>query len=81
MITVLREQGFRVVIYKNDHSPPHVHVYYQAGKARFDLSDGQDGGVRLMSVSGYGVPDLKRARHLVSTMRVFLLEEWIKLHG
>jgi uncharacterized protein DUF2442/uncharacterized protein DUF4160 len=31
MVTVHRAYGFRFVIFANDHSPPHVHVFGQGG--------------------------------------------------
>ncbi len=39
MPTVHREQGFRVVIYPNDHLPSHVHVQKGGGEARINLGD------------------------------------------
>ena len=36
MPTVLRLGGLRVVIYPNDHSPPHVHVIGLRGSQRPD---------------------------------------------
>jgi len=81
VITVLREQGFRVVIYRNDHPPPHAHVFYQAGEARIDISEGQAGRPRVLSADGYGKADLRRARDLVLRTRAELLEQWTRIHG
>ncbi len=36
MVTVLRADGLRVVIYTNDHLPAHVHVYGD-GEAKIGL--------------------------------------------
>ena len=53
MPTVFRtRRAWRVVIYPNDHQPPHVHVIDGARSARFDLLCDL-GGVRLMSTSGF----------------------------
>ena len=41
MVTVLRAQGLRVVIFLNDHHPAHVHVFGD-GEAKINLS-GPDG--------------------------------------
>jgi Domain of unknown function (DUF4160) len=37
MPTIIREDGFRVVIYPNDHIPAHVHVLKGGGEVRIDL--------------------------------------------
>jgi hypothetical protein len=42
MVTVHRAYGFRFVIFANDHSPPHVHVFGQGGEAKIALQ-GPDG--------------------------------------
>lgn len=33
MATVLRQDGFSLMIYTRDHEPMHVHVWYQGGEA------------------------------------------------
>ena len=37
MITVLRADGFRIVIFSDDHQPAHVHVFGD-GEAKINLS-------------------------------------------
>lgn len=37
MPTILRYRGLRIMIFTNDHAPPHVHVIGADGQARFDL--------------------------------------------
>jgi serine phosphatase RsbU (regulator of sigma subunit) len=34
MPTIIRERGFEVMIYPNDHRPPHVHVWKAGKEAR-----------------------------------------------
>jgi len=51
MPTVLRKNGFRVVIYPNDHLPSHVHVLKRDGEVRIDLGD-EETAPKLLSVSG-----------------------------
>ena len=36
MVTVLRAQGLRVVIFANDHQPAHVHIFGD-GEAKINL--------------------------------------------
>lgn len=38
MSTILRFQGYRVVIYANDHRPPHIHVIGDDSEAIFRLN-------------------------------------------
>lgn len=38
MPTVLRSNGFKLVIYTHDHQPPHVHVIGNDGDAVFNLN-------------------------------------------
>jgi hypothetical protein len=45
MVTVHRAYGFRFVIFPNDHSPPHVHVFGQGGEATIVLEG--PGGIEL----------------------------------
>ena len=42
MVTVHHAFGFRFVIFPNDHSPPHIHVFGQGGEAKIVL-EGPDG--------------------------------------
>jgi hypothetical protein len=37
MPTVLRREGYEIVIYFNDHVPPHVHAFKGAGEVKIDL--------------------------------------------
>ena len=37
MPTILRYRGLRIMIYLNDHAPPHVHVVGADAQAKFDL--------------------------------------------
>ena len=37
MVTVMRAEGLRVVIYSNDHEPAHVHVFGGWRSQNFNL--------------------------------------------
>ncbi|MDQ6434748.1 DUF4160 domain-containing protein [Mesorhizobium sp. LHD-90] len=76
MITVLRGGSLRVVIYKNDHGPPHVHVFGD-GECKIALSpavrlDGQEGATKV---------EARRAMTLVFENRDLLLRRWNEIHG
>jgi Domain of unknown function (DUF4160) len=78
MVTVHRAHGFRFVIFPNDHSPPHVHVFGQGGEAKIVL-DGP-GGVRLDWVAGIGRGDLRRVVQEVQRERERLIAMWKRIH-
>jgi hypothetical protein len=75
MITVLREGGFRFVIYTDDHEPAHVHVYGD-GEARINI-------LRLEPISLRGMRrrDLEKAIAIVAANRERFLERWEEIHG
>jgi hypothetical protein len=60
MPTLLRENGFRFFFYPNDHPPPHVHVEYGGGAARFELDP-----VRMTDNDAMRPRDLARAKDMV----------------
>jgi hypothetical protein len=80
MITVLRAAGLRVVIYVDDHPPPHVHVIGD-GEARIRLV-GPDGRPQIMDGGNtMKIGDLRKALMAVAEAQSALLDEWTKLHG
>jgi|GraSoiStandDraft_17_1057272.scaffolds.fasta_scaffold676330_1 Domain of unknown function (DUF4160) len=78
MVTVHRAHGFRFVIFVNDHSPPHVHVFGQGGEAKVIL-EGQD-GIKLDWVAGISRADLRRVLQEVERKRNELIAIWRRIH-
>jgi hypothetical protein len=78
-VTVLRAQGFRVVIFANDHTPAHVHVF-GGGEAKIDLH-GDNGGPALVWADGMTRAEIRRAMRLVIEQRGLLLDRWEAIHG
>ena len=37
MPTIIRENGFEIRIYTDDHEPPHVHIYKSGKRAKMTL--------------------------------------------
>lgn len=58
VVTILREGGFRVVIYLDDHEPAHVHVI-GAGEAKINLAGSGDAPELVWSV-GMSRADLRK---------------------
>ena len=77
MVTVHRAYGFRFVIFMNDHSPPHVHVFGQSGEAKITL-EGQ-AGITLDWVVGVSRADLRKVMREVQSERQRLIhvEEYL----
>jgi Domain of unknown function (DUF4160) len=82
MPTIIREDGFRVVIYPNDHIPAHVHVLKGGGEVRIDLGSIKGSiAPSLMSVSGkISDKDVAKALRLVDKNQSELLDEWSRIH-
>jgi hypothetical protein len=78
MVTVHRAHGFRFVIFVNDHSPPHVHVFGQGGEAKVVL-EGPD-GIKLDWVAGISRSDLRRVLQEVERERSRLIATWRRIH-
>lgn len=78
MVTVLRAEGLRVVIFTNDHAPAHVHVFGD-GEAKIHL--GNAGGVpELIRADGMSRSEIRRAVRIVAANRALLLARWEEIH-
>ena len=79
MVTIHREGGLRIAIFKDDHEPAHVHVSGD-GEAKVDLI-GPDGQPALVWSVGLGKSDLRRALRIVASRQSEFLERWRAIHG
>ena len=79
MVTVLRAQGFRIVIYDNDHDPAHVHVFGD-GEVKICLLGAAD-DVDVVRAVGVSRADIRSAVALGREHRAMLLERWNEIHG
>lgn len=75
MPTILLERGFRVVIYLNDHPPPHVHVKKAGKQARVGLLS-----VELWD-SDLTPGESRQAVAIVEANRDTLLASWREIYG
>jgi hypothetical protein len=75
MVTVLRQDGLRVMIFANDHLPAHVHVFGD-GEAKIDLSE-----PAVVWADGMTRAELRRAFKVVLDNRLRLLARWKVIHG
>lgn len=79
MVTIHRAHGYRFVIFANDHSPPHIHVFGNGGEARIVFDDASE--TRLDWFVGIGAGDLRRILLEAIRERSRMIAEWRKLHG
>lgn len=79
MVTVYRAQGFRIVIFTNDHEPAHVHVFGD-GEAKINLA-GPDDAPELIWAVDMTRADIRRALKIVIEQREHLLARWRAIHG
>jgi hypothetical protein len=79
MVTVLRVDGLRIVIFLNDHEPAHVHVFGD-GEAKIDLA-AADGTPKLVWAEGMNRSEARRAMRIVIETQKELLAKWSEIHG
>ena len=79
MVTVLRADGLRVVIFVDDHIPAHVHVVGD-GQAKINLL-GADGMPELIWADGMTRGEIRRAVRIVTEAQSLLLARWENIHG
>ena len=76
MPTIIKQDGFRIVIWPNDHLPPHVHVFKSDAEVKIELVE-----PKVFNVEGkISNKDLVKALNLVIGHQVELLEKWKEIH-
>ena len=82
MPTVLRFEGFEIRVFvRNEHSPPHVHVFKAGGECRILLGDEDTQPCLWNIVGGLSDRDAVKAENLVSQYQAECLAAWRKYHG
>lgn len=79
MVTILKAEGLRVVIFVDDHEPAHVHVFGD-GHAKINLA-GADGKPALVWAEGMKRNDVRKALRLIAGHHAELLAAWRRIHG
>lgn len=80
MPTVARIDGFKVLIYPNDHRPAHVHVIGAGKEAVFDLKCPR-GPVELREDYGFSRGHMRRIREHLNLHVTRLCTTWRSIHG
>ena len=74
MPTVARFDGFRVMIYTNDHTPKHVHVAHGGDAVVIYLEDRT-----IREVNGMKPALVRQALDWVAANQAFLISEWDRI--
>ncbi|MFT8484441.1 MAG: DUF4160 domain-containing protein [Gluconobacter cerinus] len=77
MPTLLRINGFRVVIYTADHVPMHVHVISADGEAVIEIGR----KARLIRAGGMKDKAIQEVLVIVQDHAEMPAEAWEKIHG
>lgn len=81
MPTVLQLGNIRVVIYTNDHPPPHVHaVKGNTARAKFNLN-GPDGPVELVEHQGFKLTEIRKIGVAIADNLTVICAKWSEIHG
>jgi len=76
MPTILYINGFRFIIWPDDHEPPHIHVFKGDGEAKVSIDT-----PRLVFVIGLSKQEARFILNTVIDHQQTLLKEWEKIHG
>ena len=80
MPTILRQDGFEVMVFTNDHRPAHVHVFKAEGEVVIHLGSKAAPPTVRINI-GMSRADERRALIIVGGHQVELLLEWRRIHG
>jgi hypothetical protein len=79
MPTILREDGYDIQIYTQDHLPPHVHVFARGCEAILNLNcpDGEIGVRENFRFKARELSDIKR---ILKKYQSLLCAVWKEIH-
>jgi len=79
MPTIIFQDGFRVIIYPNDHPPPHVRAF-KSGQTVIILGN-ESAKPFVRENRGMSVRDERSALKLVAENQEILLAKWREIYG
>ncbi len=80
MPTVLRKNGFQIIIYTEDHPPMHVHIFKAEGELIVNIGD-ELADISIREYRGMRRSDRRLALRLVTENLIILVEKWREIHG
>ncbi|MEO0581161.1 MAG: DUF4160 domain-containing protein [Bacteroidota bacterium] len=72
MPEVLRKEGYKFIIYFNDHDPRHVHVEKGGGRAKIMLEE----EIEIRSFSGFKSKELRKILGIIVEHYDYLIQKW-----
>jgi predicted SprT family Zn-dependent metalloprotease len=76
MPAIYEEDGYRFVIYFNDHEPAHVHVFKAGGTAKININP-----VGVVSFQDMSQKQIKRAEQITNEQQVYFREKWDEFYN
>jgi hypothetical protein len=76
MPTVLRQNGFAVMIYTQDHIPAHVHIWLAGDEIVINIAT-----LEIERVEGMNRRNSAKAVEIVEENQDYLLGRWHEIHG
>lgn len=80
MPTLFSVGAYRVMVYLNDHAPPHVYAVSDRAQAKFELGSGPD-AVRLVETFGIPKRELRALASAIIDRHGECLATWESIHG
>lgn len=77
MPVVMRIAGYRIVIFTNDHRPPHVHIIGSDGQVVVSI----EAVPRILRIEGFSDREALKLAKEVGANADTLLKEWEVIHG
>jgi hypothetical protein len=80
MPTVIRKNGFQIIIWTDDHPPMHVHVFKAESELIVNLGDEQTSAT-IRNNYAMSRRDARQALRLIEENQNLLIEVWRQIHG
>lgn len=81
MPTILRQDGFKIQIFVDDHEPPHVYARYDRALVVVNLAEAAGQVPTIRTVKHASAEIQRSALQLVAEHNDYLLEQWRLIHG
>lgn len=79
MPTIININGYRVIIWPDDHAPPHVHIFKGNGEAKITIGNNEP--PHLVTIHNLSRQEVRQAWEIVANNQDILLTAWEKIHG
>ena len=80
MPTILFINGYKFIIWPDDHEPSHVHVFKGDGEAKVRVGNSEQ-APSFVTISGLTKREAKFVWGVVAEHQEVLLDAWEKIHG